>query len=214
MQRSAWPSSSAIAALLIVFSVNPNADNMRHRAWRHMANANQENLSVKTIIAIFLSVALIGCTTTGNMAITESSNFIGIKTGDSNKPGIFSKFGQPHDVFDQGDKKVWRYLKVKTSPEPATFILGVLIWPLVVFTQTDYEISQTDFSFNDKGALFDVTSRKGERRMGLIGGLSQNSDENKAANALAKERVKVELDAQKLPFNEETKEDSLRLFAI
>jgi hypothetical protein len=168
----------------------------------------------KILIVFLLSIALDGCSTLGNKAITEPSNFISIKAAETDKPAIFAKFGQPNDVYDQGTKKAWRYLQTKTSPEPATFILGVLIWPLLVFVQTENDISQTDFFFDDKNKLIDVISRKGERRMGMIGMLETLSKENKAADELSVARIKSEMEEQKLPFNDKAAKQSLRYLAL
>lgn len=155
-------------------------------------------------------LALSGCMTVGNKPITEPSNFVTLKAGTTMKEDVFGKFGQPHDVFDFGEKKTWRYISSKTSPEPITFTLGVLIWPLIVLNQTDHDITQIDFQFGVDGKLADVSTRKGEKRKGLLSISDSFSDEQKTAV----ERVHVEMDQCKLPFDENEAKKSLAYLAL
>jgi len=165
-------------------------------------------------VAVLLSLALVGCTTLGNMEITEASNFVAVKVGQSDRSSVYGKFGQPDDVQSKANGISWRYVQVKSSPEPATFVLGVLIWPLVLIMQTEYAITQTDFEFDATGKLVDVTTRKGEKRLGLLGAASTLSDENQAANREAMERVRTEMGVLSLPYNHKMAEMSQRFFSI
>lgn len=149
------------------------------------------------LLIMLVAAAVAGCSTLGNQAITEPSNFLSIKVGDSDKATIYRKFGQPHDVVALGMKTDWRYIQAKTSPEPATFILGVIIWPLIIFSQTNYEISKTDFLFDTNGQLEDVSSRKGEFRKSLLSAGEGFSDNHKAAVA----RVKSEMESIRFPYD-------------
>lgn len=155
----------------------------------------------KLIIAVAASSLITGCSTLGTTAISEPSNFIGLRTGETDKIAIAAKFGQPHDVVGFGDKRTWRYLKVKTSPEPIGFFFSVIIWPLAFIMQTEYEITQTEFSFDNNRKLVDVSTRKAEKRMGFfsaVGTLKDSKDVSEAASA----RVKSEMMESGLTFDD------------
>ena len=164
----------------------------------------------KILLAAVLSAFVSGCATLGSEAITQPANFMALKVGESDKGKIFSKFGQPHDVVQTMDKTTWRYISARSSPEPATFILSVIIWPLVIFMQTNYDVSQSDFIFDEKGGLIDVASKKASFTKSLLSLGDAFSEPHKAAVA----RVRAELDAQKLPVNQRLADNSLDSLAI
>lgn len=165
-----------------------------------------KKILIIALIVIFVS----GCTTMGNQAITEQGNFVSLKVGESGKSTIFGKFGQPHDVLEHSPNTGWRYIRAKTSPEPAMFIIGIIIWPLLFFGQTDYEISQTDFLFDASGKLVDVSTRKGDLRKGLASAGDSFSDQHKATMS----RVKTEMELTNLPYDEKAAKGSLEYLAI
>ncbi|TIC85221.1 hypothetical protein [Crenobacter intestini] len=131
----------------------------------------------KSLVLVLVASLLSGCMSIGANSIREQSNFVSMKSGQTNIQDIYRKFGQPHDVVKVSDKTGWRYIQAKTSPEPATFVLGVLIWPLALAVQTNYEITQTEFLFDASNVLVDVNTRRGEKTMGIIGASKATSKE-------------------------------------
>jgi outer membrane protein assembly factor BamE (lipoprotein component of BamABCDE complex) len=165
---------------------------------------------MKRLASLALAAVVTGCATFGSASITEPSSFVGVKVNETDKTTVFDKFGQPHDVFDMAGKNTWRYVYAKTSPEPFTFVLGVLIWPLVVIMQTQYDITQTEFVFDESGKLTDVQTRKGEKRKGLFALGEAFTDEQKAAI----ERVKNEMESHEFSYSEWLGKSSLAYLAI
>lgn len=164
----------------------------------------------KLIAAISITVILSGCASYGSKSIAEQSNFLTVKVGQTDKQTTYSKFGQPHDVFTSGEKVNWRYIYTKTSPEPATFVLGVIIWPLAFFIQTQYEITQTDFQFDSAGNLIDVNTKKGEKSKGMSSVIDAFSKEQQEAS----QRVQDELRKLNLPFDEKQAKVALNYLSL
>jgi len=164
----------------------------------------------KIISAVTFALVLSGCTTTGTQAIRDQSNFGALKIGATTKSDIYAKFGQPHDVFDYLGRQGWRYIHVASSPEPVTFVLGVIFFPLIALQQTDNDVSQSDFFFDDAGHLLDSTSRKSQIRQSLLSVGDSFTEKQKSSVV----RIRSEMEKTNLPFDEKTANGSLAYLAI
>jgi hypothetical protein len=160
--------------------------------------------------ATLVLAALAGCTSMGNKVATERASLSSVAIGESDRRAIHAKFGQPDDVIVFANKSVWRYIKADSSPEPLSMALGILIWPLALAAQTDFEIKQTDVHFSPDGKVTEVSERSGQRRQGLQNLGSAFSDEKK----LTANRIKAEMEALNLPFDEKAASAGLYQLAL
>lgn len=141
------------------------------------------------IAAIIASTLITGCSSMGNQAVLDRNNQAAFNVGKTTKQDVYDKYGQPDDVFMFLGKKTWRYMHVKTSPEPTMLVLGALIWPLLPFQQTNYDINQTDFLFDENGNLIDSSTRSGSQTRSILVVGDMTGDKQKEAENRVKEEM-------------------------
>jgi len=142
---------------------------------------------------------LSGCASNiGNRNITDVGRFLNLEKNKSSKADVYKEFGQPHDVeYTPGDSgSFWTYYFTKTTMNGATFVpfVGLVAGGL----NTDTTV--TDFFFDQKGAYVKVGSSNKAKYVNSWVGLAKSAHE--LSTDKKAERVKVEMEKLKLPFDQ------------
>ncbi len=150
---------------------------------------------------LILPIALLaGCATSehGARNLSDVGRYTQLQKSVTTKKDVFISFGQPHDVqYAEDHASFWRYYQAKTSSNVATFIpfVGLLAGGVNSSTMT------ATIFFDQEGKYQNLTTKDVSKSTNMWAGMARGS-------ALAKEdkkgeRVKLEMDKMRLPFDEQ-----------
>ena len=157
----------------------------------------------KTILVYLLVTVLVssGCTMAkiGSGEINDLGRYLSLKNGESTKADVYKAFGQPYDVQDKG--LTWFYYKVDIKMNSATLVpfVGLLAGG------NDYDVMITRMQFNSD-RLSGIETEQQNYYVNMWVGMTGNDGSPRWSTPEVKERVKAEMVAQGLPYDEHVNE--------
>lgn len=90
----------------------------------------------KIIMILLVTVSLVGCTSSGNMAIKNKEFVDSFMVEGASKDNVTSHLGDPNAVEFRGEEEIWIYtsFEAKNSPMRYVPVLGVFLGKTTVET--------------------------------------------------------------------------------
>lgn len=178
-----------------------------HNTTKYSSRINRSLLIAFQILIIGMCI---GCTSIGTQSVKDQSNFTDFRTGTTTKDNVYTKLGQPDDVFTFLGRNGWRYISADTMLDPGMTFLGMFVPVLMLAAPTRYDISQVELFFDADGKLLDITIRKSQSNKMIGSDLEAYSEKQHSTI----DRIKQEMTKMGKPFDVEKANKSLAYLSI